>query len=161
MFKRISIPVIGIMLSMTVPLYAYEGDKNWGRATAYTVKGEGQSSFTLICTINGTPYVIYTNKEGRRFTNYDVETQPVMLFISVDGGEIMLANELTSSTGLRAFARIWGQLRQGKQLTVWSDDEFPATFTLRRAADSLPPLESSGCVPEVVFTRLPVQESER
>ncbi|NTY86525.1 hypothetical protein FCH33_07035 [Serratia fonticola] len=155
MFKRVMVTVVGMLLGAMAPLYAYEGDKKWGRATAYTVKGEGLSSFTLICTTNGTPYVIYVNEEGQRFTNHDFETQPVLLFISVDGGEAVLVNELTSSTGLRAFASAWEKLRQGKQLAVWSNDVFPSSFTLRRAADSLPPLASSGCVPEVVFTPLP------
>lgn len=121
-------------------------ESGWGQGTTeYVVKGQGKSQLYIGCDPYKAAFVMYTDPEGRSLSNYDGMEQTRQFYVSVDGGEAILFNDVESNSGANNFKFAWNKLRHGKSVKVTGDNIKPAIFTLSSAGKVLPEISKSDC----------------
>ena len=119
--------------------------RGWGQGVSeFVINGESQSQLSLTCEDYGSQpaTVIFTDASGHQVSMDEDKN----LQVSIDGGTPIDISESGSRVGGHNLALAWGQLRNGKQVSVTGDGVKDATFTLAGAAKVLPVFGTHGCV---------------
>lgn len=118
--------------------------RGWGGEYQVCYQWESQSQLSLTCEDYGSQpaTVIFTDASGHQVSMDEDKN----LQVSIDGGAPIDISESGSRVGGNNLALAWGQLRNGKQVSVTGDGVKDATFTLAGAAKVLPVFGTHGCV---------------
>lgn len=144
--KRYVLVVVSALGSLSAVGAEQKWESGWGQGTTeYVVKGPGKSQLYIGCDPYKAAFVKYTDPEGRSLSNYDGMGQTRQFYVSIDGGEAILFNDVESNSGAENFKFAWGKLRHGKSVKVTGDNIKPAIFTLGGAAKVLPEFSKSDC----------------
>lgn len=144
--KRYVLVVVSVLGSLSAVGVEQKWESGWAQGvTEYVVNGQGKSQLYIGCDPNKAAFVMYTDPEGRGLTNYDGMKQTRQFYVSIDGSEAILFNDVESNSGADNFKFAWGKFRRGKSVKVTGDDIKSATFTLNGAGKILPELYKSDC----------------
>ncbi|MGK9009908.1 hypothetical protein ACRS9C_11395 [Serratia marcescens] len=118
----------------------------WGQGTTeYSVRGQGQSQLYIGCDPYKAMFVMFTDAAGRSLTNYDARMQTRSFYVSVDGSDPILFNDMLSRVGADNVRFAWDKLRKGKTVIVSGEGMQTTRFTLKDAGQVLPAFSQSDC----------------
>ncbi|HFF9493060.1 hypothetical protein [Serratia marcescens] len=118
----------------------------WGQGTTeYSVRGQGQSQLYIGCNPYKAMFAMFTDAAGRSLTNYDARTQTRSFYVSVDGSDPILFNDVLSRVGADSVRFAWDKLRKGKTVILSGEGMQTTRFTLKGAGQVLPAFSQSDC----------------
>nr|WP_221914640.1 hypothetical protein [Klebsiella aerogenes] len=147
--KKTGLMALSLVALLPVTSHAFGHHDTWTRGwgqgvSEFVITGKGQSQLLLSCEDEGTraATITLTDTRGRQ-VSMDTDTA---LQVKIDQQEAVDISESGSRVGENNLDFAWGQLRQGKQVTVSGTGVTPTTFTLKGASEVLPEFGTHGCV---------------
>lgn len=147
--KKTGLMALSLVALFPVTSHAFGDHDTWTRGrgqgvSEFVITGKGQSQLLLSCEDEGTRAATITLTDARgRQVSMDTDTA---IQVKIDQQEAVDISESGSRVGENNLDFAWGQLRQGKQVTVSGTGVTSTTFALKGAREVLPEFGTHGCV---------------